>query len=194
MTLFTHKEADQMSEQIKHLVNDFDKNKKENNLSAKINESFDVFSKNMLSYESPIDKANRNESLPKQLMLAAGIIATSSIPTGMLVGAAVMQNMLAGGAVAAIIPAGMVLGAGLISYLNNKANREFKIDRDFDKPLQAKHNEKHGNDFLKKLDDLNIGDAFKEIKAIVDNSIKNPSQHQENVIKEINKTIKKNNL
>lgn len=168
-------------------------NKTADSLSTKLNKLVDNFSKKMTSYESPSDKAIRNESLPNALMLAGSIIAVVGVPAGAMVGK-YFNEMGAGIGLSAIIPAGMIIGAGLISHLNNKALVEYVHDRDIDLPLKAKHNEKHGNDFLKKLDELNIGESFKEIKSIVDDSVKNPPSHQENVVKDVQKTLKKNNL
>jgi hypothetical protein len=225
MTLFVNKEADQMSEQLKGLINNFDKkeyitdpeiikikeakseadfpskfnpkplfeNKQSNELSTKLNTLIDNFSNKLLSYKSPIDLAQKRESIPNALMLAGGIIATVGIPAGMMVGK-YFNELAAGAGLAAIIPAGMMIGAGLIAYLNHVEKKEYMNNMDVDLPAKAKHNEKYGNDFLKKLDDLNIGDAFKEIKSIVDDSIKNPKEPQENAIIRIKSTIKKNNL
>lgn len=168
-------------------------NKTADELSTKLNELVDDFSKKLLSYNSPIDLAQKREAIPNALMLAGGIIATVGIPAGMMVGK-YFNEMAAGVGLAAIIPAGMMIGAGLITYLNHVEKKEYMNNMDFDLPAKAKHNEKYGKDFLKKLDDLNIGDSFKEIKSIVDHSIKNPKEPQENVVIKIKNTIKKNNL
>lgn len=225
MTLFVNKEADQMSEQLKSLINNFDKkeyvtdpeiirikeakaeadfpskfnphplfeNKQSNELSTKLSTFVENLSIKLSSYKSPSHKAQSRESLPDALMLAGGIIATVGIPAGMIAGK-YFGNMAVGGALAAIIPAGMMIGAGLVTYLNNKAMVEYVNDRDIDLPAKAKHNEKHGNDFLKKLDDLNIGDAFKDVKSIIEKSVKDPKNHPDNVILDVKQTLKKNNL
>lgn len=225
MTLFVNKEADQMSEELKSLINNFDKkeyitdpeiirikeakaeadfpskfnphplfeNKQSNELSTKLSTLVDNLSTKLSSYKSPSDKAQSRESLPDALMLAGGLIATVGIPAGMIAGK-YFGNMAVGGALAAIIPAGMMIGAGLVTYLNNKAMVEYVNDRDIDLPAKAKHNEKHGNDFLKKLDDLNIGDAFKDVKAIIEKNVKDPKNHSDNVILDVKKTLKKNDL
>jgi F0F1-type ATP synthase assembly protein I len=168
-------------------------NKTADDLSTKLNELVDNFSKKLLSYNSPIDLAQKREAIPNALMLAGGLIATVGIPAGMMVGK-YFNEMATGVGLAAIIPAGMMIGAGLITYLNHVANKEYVNNMDVDLPEKAKHNEMHGNDFLKKLEGLNIGDSFKEIKSIVDDSIKNPKEPQENAIIRIKSTIKKNNL
>jgi hypothetical protein len=194
MTLFINHTADKMSEQLQRLVDNFEIKELKKIDSTKLNALVDEFDQNMKSYESTKNKADKREYLPNQLMIAAGIIATAAVPTGMMVGAAFLENIVAGGAIGAIVPVGMGLGAGLISYLNNRTKNNLTNDEDFDKKIQSKHNEKHGNDFLQKLEALDIGDALKDIKEIVERNIKNPQYHQENVAKEIKTSLKKNNL
>lgn len=168
-------------------------NKLSEEISTKLSSLVENLSTKLSSYKSPSDKAQSRESLPDALMLAGGLIATVGIPAGMMAGK-YFGNMAVGGALSAIIPAGMMIGAGLITYLNNKAMVEYVNDRDIDLPAKAKHNEKHGNDFLKKLDDLNIGDAFKDVKAVIEKSVKDPKNHPDNVILDVKQTLKKNNL
>jgi len=174
MTLFINKNSDVLLNKVNELVEDF---------STKM--------KNYKSVDTKID--NRNE-LSNNLVLSTFLTGMATIPTGMLLGKLYLQNIGAGGALGAILPVGLAVGAGMLSYLNHRAKENLENDKNLEKTMQSKHNEKHGNDFLKKLEDLDIGDTFNKIKTIVDDSIKNPPAHQSNVLKEVKKTLKNDNL
>lgn len=163
-------------------------------LSAELHSLVDDYTEKLLDYEFISEKIERNEDLTEDLVLAAKLAFASAIPTGMLLGSAYMDNITSGGAIGAILPMGLSLGAGVVSYFNHKNNKELAINQELDKPMQSKHNERLGEEFLDKIGVLDIGQAFNDIKAIVDESIKNPPKFQENIGIDIRNTLIKNKL
>lgn len=163
-------------------------------LSAELHSLVDDYTDNLLDYEFIREKIERREDLNEDLVLAAKLSLVAAIPAGMMMGSAYMDNITSGGAIGAILPMGLSLGAGLVSYLNRKDNKELAINQELDKPMQSKHNERFGEEFLDKIGVLDIGQAFNDIKAIVDESIKNPPKFQENIGIDIRNTLIKNKL
>lgn len=163
-------------------------------LSAELHSLVDDYTDNLLDYEFIREKIERREDLNEDLVLAAKLSLVAAIPAGMMMGSAYMDNITSGGAIGAILPMGLSLGAGLVSYLNRKDNKELAINQELDKPMQSKHNERFGEEFLDKIVVLDIGQAFNDIKAIVDESIKNPPKFQENIGIDIRNTLIKNKL
>jgi len=170
MTLFTNKTADDISKKLNDLVDDF--------------------STKMKTYKSIDAKIDNREELSNNLLMTTFLTGMATIPTGMMLGKLYLENIGAGGALGAILPVGLAAGAGLLTYLNYKSKESLENDKNIENTLKSKHNEKHGNAFLKKLEDLDIGDTFDKIKSIVDESIKHPPAHQSNVLKEVKKTLK----
>lgn len=163
-------------------------------LSAELHSLVDDYTDNLLDYEFIREKIERREDLNEDLVLAAKLSLVAAIPAGMMMGSAYMDNITSGGAIGAILPMGLSLGAGLVSYLNRKDNKELAINQELDKPMQSKHNERFGEEFLDKIVVLDIGQAFNDIKAIVNESINNPPKFQENIGIDIRNTLIKNKL
>lgn len=163
-------------------------------LSAELHSLVDDYTDNLLDYEFISEKIERREELNEDLVLAAKLTLVAAIPTGMMLGSAYMDNITSGGAIGAILPMGLSLGAGLVSYLNRKDNKELSINQELDKPMQSKHNEIAGQEFLDQISGLEIGEAFNDIKAIVDESIKNPPKFQENIGINVRNVLIKNKM
>lgn len=163
-------------------------------LSAEIHGLVDDYTEQLMDYEFISEKIENREELKESLVFSAGLTLIGAIPAGMMLGSAYMSNLVGGGAIGAILPVGLGLGAGLISYLNRKENQELSINSELDKPMQSKHNEKLREDFLKKLSDLNIGDAFNDVKAVVDESVNNPPKFQEHIGMDVRNALMKHKL
>lgn len=170
------------------------KNKISDNLVDKLNEIVEDFSTQMKNYKSIDTKMGNRDELSNNLIMTTFLTGMATIPTGMMLGKLYLENIAAGGALGAILPVGLAAGAGVLSYLNYKAKENLENDNIIEKTMKSKHNEKHGNDFLKKLEDLDIGDTFNKIKTIIEDSVKNPPSHQSNVLKEVKKTLKNDSL
>jgi hypothetical protein len=163
-------------------------------LSAELHGLVDDYTENLLDYEFISEKIERREDLSEGLLFSAGLTLATALPVGMMLGSAYMDNITSGGAIGAILPMGLGLGAGLISYLNHKDNKELTINQELDKPMQSKHNEKAGQEFLQQLSEFDVGEAFNDIKEIVDASVKNPPKFQENIGMEVRNVLIKNKM
>jgi len=138
----------------------FDK-KIADDLSYKVQGLVDDFSETLSDYEFVSEKIDRRDELADYLYSSAGLTLVATLPVGMLIGASYMGGMGNGGLIGSILPASIGIGAGLISYLNHRTNKDLVSNPDLDKPMQSLYNEKHGQEFLKKLGELDVGEAFK---------------------------------
>jgi len=163
-------------------------------LSNELHGLVDDYTENLINYVSIAEKIEDREEVAEELLSGAAASIIAAIPIGMWIGSAYLDSLTGGATIGAIIPAGLGLGSGLISYLNRKDTQQLAISDSLDKSLQSKHNEVVGKDFLEKLSEFNLDDAFKEIKAVVDESIKNPPKFQEDVGNEVREVLKKNKL
>jgi hypothetical protein len=170
------------------------KNKISAELSAELHGLIDDYSENLIDYIPLRERIEDREELASSLRTASLLTLAISIPTGISLGSAYMDSMISGGFIGSIIPAGLGVGCGLITLLNKYKHKELDNNHELDKPLQASHNNKYAQEFLEKLTDLDIGEAFNDIKKIVDESITNPPKFQENIGIEIRNVLNKNKL
>jgi len=163
-------------------------------LSADLHGLIDDYTENLNNFIPLSEKLEDRQELAESLLggVAASLIA--AVPVGMWIGSSYLESMTNGGIIGSIIPASLSLGYGLISLLNKIDIHQISNNQEIDKPLQTVHNAKYGKDFLQKLGDLNIDDSFEDVKAIVENSIKNPPKFQEDIGIEIRDTLRKRNM
>lgn len=163
-------------------------------LSNKLHGLVDDYTENLTDYVSIAEKIEDREEIAEELLSGAAASIIAAIPIGMWIGSAYLDNLTGGATIGALVPASLGLGSGLISYLNRRDTQQLAISDALDKSLQSKHNEVIGKDFLEKLSEFNLDDAFKEIKAVVDESIKNPPKFQENIGNEVRSILNKNKI
>lgn len=163
-------------------------------LSADLHGLIDDYTEKLNDFIPLSEKIEDREELAEGFLSGAAISLVGAIPIGMWVGSSYLESMANGGMIASVIPAGLGIGYGLISLLNKRDSAEILNNQEIDKPLQSVHNHKYGKEFLQQLGDLNIDDSFDDVKAIVENSIKNPPKFQEDIGRDIRDTLRKRNL
>jgi len=163
-------------------------------LSAELHGLVDDYAENLSNYISISEKVEDREEIAEGLLSGAAMSVIAALPVGMWIGSSYLDSMVGGATIGAILPTGLGLGAGLISYLNHRDSHKLYLDSDLDKPMQSQHNAVAGKDFLDKLSELNIGEAFNDVKAVVDESIKNPPKYQEDVGAQVRTALSKHKL
>lgn len=163
-------------------------------LSNKLHGLVDDYAENVIDYISISEKIEDREELAEELVSGATASVIAALPIGMWLGSVYLDSLTGGATIGALVPASLGLGAGLISYFNRRDTQQLAISDELDKSLQSKHNAVFGKEFLEKLSEFNLEDAFNEIKEVVDNSIKNPPKFQENIGNEVRSILNKNKI
>lgn len=163
-------------------------------LSAELHGLVDDYTENLANYIPISERVEDREELAEGLLSGAALSVVSAIPIGMWIGSSYLDSMISGGTIGAILPTSLGLGAGLISYLNHRDTKNLSLNSELDKPMQSNYNKIVGKEFLEKLSDFNIGDAFDDVKAVVDESIKNPPKFQETIGDDVRKALSKHKL